>query len=295
MTSTRPTSLESRQERTQRAFSETADPAAYVPRAATETVISRIQSWVAEVGPGSTVAALIAQPGLGKTFLLRLFESRLAGGHEPSHGAGRDRVQSGRRALYLPYAGLSIIDLCVWIYGLLGRAIELPKATDDPAAALAPLLDLAGGPNEEPFILLLDDADSMPAETIRTLARGLPRENSPLRILMALNDDAKASRLLAALDPLSPRLVPLQQPMSEAETALYLRARMQWAGLDADEIGRLDQDLVGRIQALSAGVPRRVHMVAASYFDSGNMGLPRELDDKARRENWMGQPIEDDF
>jgi hypothetical protein len=112
---------------------------------------------------------------------------------------------------------------------------------------------------------------------------------------MALNDDAKASRLLAALDPLVPRLVTLQDPMNEKETGLYLRARMHWAGIEATEIARFDSELVARIHALSAGVPRRVHAIAASCFESGSTGLPRELDEKARRENWMGRPIEDDF
>jgi len=127
------------------------------------------------------------------------------------------------------------------------------------------------------------------------LAQGLPRENSPLRILMALNDDAKASRLLAALDPIHPCVFPLQEPMSEPETELYLQARMQWAAFDAAEIARLDPEAVGRIHALSGGVPRRVHTLAASFFETGSTALPSELGDKARRENWMGQPIEDDF
>jgi hypothetical protein len=274
-------------ERIRQAFSETVDPAAYVPRSATESVLDAIHAWAGEDGAGTSVAALIAPPGVGKTFLLRVFEMR--------HVRSGYSASRSRRALYLPYAGMSITDLCVWIHGLLGRPIGLPDATDHPVAALGALFALADGPEGDPFILLLDDADSMPPETIRVLANGLPRENSPLRILMALNDDAKASRLLAALDPLGPRLVRLQEPMNESETALYLRARMQWAGLEAAEIARLDPESIGRIHTLSAGVPRRVHLIATSLFESAGAGRPSELDDKERRENWMGQPIEDDF
>lgn len=274
-------------ERARRAFSETVDSAAYVPRPSTESVLARIQSWVGSDGVGSTVAALIAQPGLGKTFLLRLFESRLF--------SNRNLIQRSPRALYLPYAGLSITDLCVWIHGLLSRPISLPDLADHPVAALATLLSLADGPDDDPFILLLDDADSMPFETIRVLVQGLPRKNSPLRILMALNDDAKASRLLAAFDPLRPCLVPLQEAMSESETTLYLRARMRWAGFEAVESARLGPEVISRIHLLSGGVPRRVHLIAATFFESGGGGFPSELSEKARRENWMGQPIEDDF
>jgi len=112
---------------------------------------------------------------------------------------------------------------------------------------------------------------------------------------LALNDDAKASRLLAALDPLHPRLVRLPQPMSKSETADYLEARMKWAGLETAEFARVDAEAISKIHTLSGGVPRRVHMIAASFFDAGDMSLPSELDAKERRENWMGRPIEDDF
>ena len=286
MTSTGPNQW-STSERAQRAFSETVDPAAYVPREATESALTQIQTWAGENGLGSTVAALVARPGLGKTFLLRTFEALLAG--------GSPTIDGNRRALYLPYAGLSITDLTVWIYGLLGRPIHLPDLAEDPAAALRALFVLADGSEGSPFILLLDDADSLPPETIQVLTQGLPRNNSPVRILMALNDDAKASRLLAALDSLRPCLVPLLKAMRESETQRYIHARMQWAGLEAAEIAHLDPATINKVHALSGGIPRRVHMIAASFLESGTEGLPSELGEKERRENWMGQPIEDDF
>jgi len=285
MTSTRQISL-SKSQRAQRAFSETVDPAAYVPREATESVLAEFQTWAEDDGIGSTIAALIARPGLGKTFLLRTFESRLQ--------RSATLVNRSPRTLYLPYASLSVTDLSLWIHGLLGRSISFLDATDHPEAALAALIALGDG-RDDPFILLLDDADSMPAETVQVLAQGLPRERSPLRILMALNDDARASRLLAAFDPLQPCVAPLREAMSERETALYLHARMRWARLEADEIAHIDPDAIARIHRFSGGVPRRVHMIAASYFESGSAGLPSELDEKDKRENWMGRPIDDDF
>lgn len=286
MTSSGPNAW-STSERAQRAFSETVDPAAYVPRQATESALTQIEAWAGEAGPGSTIAALVARPGLGKTFLLRTFESRLGGAKPTNDGS--------RRALYLPYAGLSITDLTVWIYGLLGRPNPLPDLAEHPTAALRALFDLSDGPENSPFTLLLDDADSMPPDTIRMLTQGLPRNNSPLRILMALNDDAKASRLLAALDSLRPCLVPLLDVMRETETQQYIHARMRWAGLEADEIAQFDRATISKVHSLSGGIPRRVHMLAASFLESGTTGLPSELGEKERRENWMGQPIEDDF
>ena len=286
MTSSGPSQW-SASERTQRAFSETVDPAAYVPRQATESVLTQLQAWAGEDGAGSTVAALVARPGLGKSILLRTFESRLAHAVPSSDGS--------RRALYLPYASLSITDLTVWIYGLLGRGINVSDVAEHPAVALRALFTLADGLDDDPFLLLLDDADSLPPDTIRILTQGLPRQNSPLRIMMALNDDAKASRLLAALDSLRPCLMPPLDAMSESETERYIHARMQWAALEAAQIASLDQDTISKIHALSGGIPRRVHTIAASFLESGTAGLPSELGERERRENWMRRPIEDDF
>ncbi len=285
MSSTRPTQR-STSERAQQAFSETVDPAAYVSRDATEEILARLQAWTRADGDESTVAALVASPGLGKTFLLRLFESRFG---RPMAGA-----EGLPRTLYLPYAGLSIIDLCVWIHGLLGRGIRLPETGANSGAALEALCALAPDA-QNPFILLVDDADSMPQETIRALVEGLPRTLSPLRLLIALNDDAKASRLLASLDTFHPLLLPLGPPMSEAETARYLAGRMRWAAFDAEEIARWNPAVLRKIHGLSGGVPRQVHRIAASIFEARAKGRPLELDQKDRRENWMGQPIEDEF
>ncbi len=275
-----------------RAFSETADPTAYVPRAATETVLSTLETWTGEGVAGPTVAALIAPPGLGKTFLLRLMESRL--------DRRTSMPGSPQRVLYLPYAGLLPRDLCEWIYGLLGRVLGSPtgdESEEEEASKFAQraLIDLAES-DQSPFFLLVDDADSMPPETIRMLVDGLPRERSPLRILMSLNPDAKSSRLLAALDSLGILEVRLEEAMTEPETAAYLRGRMRWAGLEMPEaVGAEEAQSLRRIHALSGGVPRRVHRVAESVFGAAGADRPSDLDTKRNREDWLGSPIEDDL
>ena len=55
---------------------------------------------------GRRVMALSGPGGLGKTMVLRVLESRLAG---------------AARCLHLPYAALSTDDLVCWVLGLLGR------------------------------------------------------------------------------------------------------------------------------------------------------------------------------
>jgi len=277
-----------------RAFSETADPTAYVPRDATESALGALQSWSREGAVGPTVACLTAAPGLGKTFLLRLVESRLERRASAAGGA--------RRAIYLPYAGLLPRDLCEWVYGLLGRAAPFGSGStdeageaDDSRVALEALTALADS-GDSPFFLLMDDADSMPPETIRMWVDGLPREGSPLRLLLALNPDAKSSRLLASLDSLGILEASLDQPMSEEETATYLKGRMRWAGLGGGSEGwELDEVAMRRIHTLSGGVPLQVHRFAESIFASEAAERPSDLDTKLRREDWLGSPIEDDL
>jgi type II secretory pathway predicted ATPase ExeA len=268
------------------AFAETADPDCYVPRSAIEALIASLDHWRSQDRRGSTLAALVTQPGLGKTFFLRLVEQRI----------NREAAEAGKptRALYLPYANLSLVDLSAWVHGLLGLEPPYPDARDHAVPALASLFALAGGPSD-PFFLLIDDADSMPPETIRLLQQGLPRESSPLRILAALGDDAKSSRLLAALDALEPSVAILRASLTEEETAVYLRTRLRRAGVSAEVLGGLDADQISRIRAQSGGVPREIHRVMTALIDARAQGLPPDLDAKQKREGWMGEPIKDDF
>ena len=284
---------EATQAAVRRAFSETADPSAHVPRPATEAVLESLLQWCRSDGIGSTVAALIAPPGFGKTHLLRVLEARLAetdGEATPLH---RDRRQSACRALYLPYAALSLADLCHWVHGLLGleRPAKSSAATADEHAlkALARLTD-AG---QRPFHLLIDDADSMPTTTLRSLAQGLGNEASPLRLVLALSDDSRSTRLLAAFDSLHPFELPYRSALDESETEAYLRARLGRVGLGVEVLDGLDPLTVARIRALSGGVPRRIHRVVGSLIEPERAALARALSGYPRTDAWLGRPMEE--
>ncbi|MEZ4290416.1 MAG: hypothetical protein R3E53_07720, partial [Myxococcota bacterium] len=268
---------------------ETADPARYVPREATEQALGALEAWRREEGVGSTVVALVAAPGLGKTLLLRLFEERLR----------RDGAASeAGDVLYLPYAGLELPDLCAWCYGLLGRGPAPAESRDHPLAALTGLVALAGGP-DRPLFLLVDDADSMPLQTARVLAQGLARERSGLRLVLALGDDARSSRLLATLDLLHPRTVALRSAMSLEETRAFLAARLRHpraaSGDEAAEGPEPSPERVERLHRLSGGVPRRVQALAAELLERPNEAIAADLERKRRRDAWLGSPIDDDL
>ncbi len=284
---------EATQAAVRRAFSETADPSAHVPRPATEAALESLLRWCRSDGIGSTVAALIAPPGFGKTHLLRVLEARLAESHDKAAPLDRNRPHPACRALYLPYAALSLADLCDWVHGLLGldRPAKSSAATADEHAlkALARLTDAA----QRPFHLLIDDADSMPSTTLRTLAQGLESEGSPLRLVLALSDDSRSTRLLAAFDSLHPFELPYRSALDESETEAYLRARLGRAGLGVEVLDGLDPLTVARIRALSGGVPRRIHRVVGALVEPERAALARALSGYPRTDAWLGRPMEE--
>lgn len=281
-----------------RAFSETSDPRAYIARPAVEVLRAALAGWRDEGRRGASVATLIAPPGLGKTFLLRLFESELSARSD------------GPCGLYLPYAGLPLPDLSAWVHGLLGRTPRAPEAghpepaeaadpedPEDPDRASIEALVALGPAADVPFFLIVDDAESMSVETARHFARTLPAAGSTLRLLLAVGDDARAMRLRAVLDDLAPLELVFRDPMTEAETRAYLRGRMGWAGVDEATIDEIESQSASRIHALSGGTPRAIHRLAAALLEGKDRplgGVRPETSQSWQDAEWMGQPIEEE-
>lgn len=271
-----------------RAFSETSDPAAYVPREATESLLESLRVWGESDEAGSTVGAVIGSPGLGKTLILRVTEARMNGARRSGIAAP---TSAGVRSLYVPYGGLELPDFAVWVYGLLGRTRKEGAVAPTFEQAIGALLGLGKGP-QDPFYLLIDDADSISGETVRALNEYLPAKASPLRVLLALNPDSKGTRLMTQFHALEPTDMSLRDRMSIEETKTYLVARMRWAGFSEAEIGQLSDDWIHQVHSLSLGVPRALHGLAARSFDDRIRGVVSDLEDKRRREDWMGSPME---
>jgi hypothetical protein len=283
-----------------RAFGETADPASHVPRAATDATLAALFTACRHDGPGSTVTALIAPPGYGRTHLLRVIEARLCATRAIAAARNVVPIRGDLEArgirgtpLYLPYAALELPDLVHWIHGLLGAAPPA-RARDEAAelGAMASLMALAEKAGS-PLRLLIDDADSMPAATLRALALGLARESSPVRLVLALSDDSRSTRTLAAFDAFSPLELPYRTPLDEAETEAYLRARLSQAGLPLALLDDLDPITVARIRALSGGIPRRIHRVVNALLEPEREALARALASHPRSDAWLGRPMEE--
>lgn len=268
------------------AFGETVDPSRHVARPATEEVLDRLEAFCCDADSASPLAALIVPPGFGKTHLLRVLEARLAVGAVEADGRSSS-------VLYLPYAALSLPDLMRWIEGLLGRdRSERRVDALDPESALAGLARWARA-RATTLVLLIDDADAMPEATVRGLAQSIPGAADALRIVLALSDDSRAVRLLAALERAEPIEVHFRAALDEPETEAYLRARLAGAGLEPAVLDGLDPVTVARICALSAGIPRRLHRVASALLEPDRAALASALALHSRSHAWLGAPLGD--
>lgn len=220
-------------------FAFTCDPAAYVPRPACEEALAALERALA----ARPIAALSGPPGIGKTLLLRVLERRLA---------------PRARCLYVPYGALEPAGLAGLALGLLGRPVP-PGLDADGELAEAARAERAAG---RPLVLMLDDANAVPLPTLRWLVARVDALGGALRLLAVPVDDALAARVLAALGP-GLAHVRFAQPMDVDETARYVAGRLARAGAPAATLARLTPDVVRWLHRESAGVPRRLHQLAA--------------------------------
>jgi type II secretory pathway predicted ATPase ExeA len=162
------------------------------------------------------------------------------------------------RALYLPYGALDPKGLCQLALGLLERTVN---PLQEPEALLAALAEEPGG-GGRPLLLMLDDANAMPLATLRWLVAQIARLEGRLRLLAVPVDDAHAAKTLAALGP---RVVHVRftTPMDPEETARYVAGRLAASGAPPSTLARLTPDVVRWLHRESAGVPRRLHQLAA--------------------------------
>jgi type II secretory pathway predicted ATPase ExeA len=213
-------------------FSDTADPAFYVPRDASDRALSELIECATR--PDRPVA-LLAPPGLGKTLLLHLLAARLP---------------PALRVVYVPNPVLEPAELCAWTLGCLGS-----PPWSDPIAVLAAYAEhraACGGA----LVWLLDDAHGLPEATARWLGYVVARSGGSLRLVVAAIEEERTTKTLDALGQLV-RIDALAQCMTPQETARYVSERLTLACV-GPELRELCQDAPDAVRETSAGVPREV-------------------------------------
>jgi type II secretory pathway predicted ATPase ExeA len=229
-------------------FPPTADSDRYVPRAASERALAELRR---ALGDGATRILLHGPPGIGKTLLARVLQTR----------SGPDF-----RFAEASYPALPLTDLCAWVLRELGE-----DAGSDPAGAL---LELASRDRTRPLLLLVDDAHSLPRETASELGTLTDRAGGALRVLAVTTDGDRASALDDALCP--ERDVRIDQPMSLDELGDYVSARLDAAAVPEDVRRRFDADALARLHDESEGLPGRLHHGATALLLGRRPPEPRD-------------------
>ncbi len=218
-------------------FSNTADPAAYIPRTATEFALVQLEMALHD---GCGVLCLEGPAGSGKTLLLHVLEERLAGDFS---------------TLRVPYPMLDPDEFCRWALDALGGDLSAP----DPGSALAVRIDRLAS-SGKPLIWMIDDADSMPASTLRRLLQLQRSAGDALRLLLTRSGELVIDELAQA--GVAPEIVELEGEMDRSEMAQYVRARLDRSGAPPDEREQIESAL-DRLYARSHGNPGQLHAAAA--------------------------------
>jgi type II secretory pathway predicted ATPase ExeA len=228
-------------------FSDTTDPAAYVPRIATESALVEMEMALRD---GARVICLEGPPGSGKSILLNVLEERFTGDF---------------RALRVPYPKLEPDEFCHW-----GLAALHGTPADDPERALAERIARGAAAGDPPLVWIIDDADCLPVPTLRSLLSVQRATGDSLRLLLARSGEIPAEEFEQF--GVRPVTVPLDGEMESEEMALYVRARLDRS--DADPATRAQiEGALGELYARSRGNPRRLHAAASVLLCFGRERL----------------------
>jgi MSHA biogenesis protein MshM len=232
-------------------FTLTPNTAAYVPRAATERALAQL---LQSVRLDRRPVAITGPTGLGKTLLLHLLA---------------ERVRGALRPVYLPYAALSVEDLCTWVLTVLDA-----PGTDDPLAAFEASVQLQQQ-RGCPLLLIIDDAGTLPLGAARWIGDCVERASGGLRLAVAAADEATAGRTIAALGA-RVRNTRLTAPLRRAEMLEYVTRRLALAGVPESIRARFDKRTVLRLHSIAGGNPRRMHIAASSLLRGGPLEVPED-------------------
>lgn len=206
----------------------------YLPREETEALLATLAK---ELRSGRRAQVLRGGPGLGKTTLLRELGARL---REPF------------QAIDVYYAKLDPSDFFAWVLHQIGAPAPARPSELELREIAARLGRVAGT-----LVLLIDEAQSLPADTIARLADVIRGAGGAIRVVAALDLDADPAPLRALPDLLEHRLA---RPLELGETVALLEWRLGAAtpALRA----RFGPEVVRGLHRSAAGNPRTLTRLA---------------------------------
>lgn len=208
--------------------------------------------------------ALVVPRGCGRSHLLRIITERA------------NPVQW--ESLYLPNPNLDLAGFARLVLGLLGT----PHAKDEPLGGLERYLDDLWAEGRS-LLVSADDAETMPATTLRQLLDLASRRAPTLVLLFGLPDDAIEGTPFGDLEEAWP-VARLSSAMSLGETAGYLHHRLARAGAGREVADRFTSEVVEHLHAMSSGEPAWLHtlaqVLAETLADAADRAWSRFLRDE---------------
>jgi len=219
-------------------------------RAALQALIESLQA-------GQAFVTLLGEPGLGKTFLL---QAALA----------HSNLQH-LRAIHIFYPKLStydILKMSCWELGCDGITQDAEQLTASFYHAL-----LAENERGRQVVLIIDEADTMPIETLehllwlanRRASTGKPLLQIVLAGLPALWQHGNGVLLRSVEKGLATRLI--LAPLTYTESLAYIRHRLLQVGAGADTI--FTAEAMGKIARYARGNPRIMNVLCTNLLIKG--------------------------
>ena len=215
------------------------------------------QALIQSLQAGQACVTLLGEPGLGKTFLL--------------HAALAHSDLQHLKAIHIFYPKLSADDIMQMSCWELGYD-DIPQASERLTAAFSQAL-LAEHEHGRQAVLILDEADAVPVETLERLlwlakrraATGKPLLQIVLAGLPALRRHGNGVLLRSVEKSLVTRLI--LTPLTYTESLAYIRHRVLQVGADADTI--FTAEAMEKIARCARGNPRIMNVLCTNLLIEG--------------------------
>jgi WD40 repeat protein/type II secretory pathway predicted ATPase ExeA len=214
---------------------------------------------------GQALVTLLGEPGLGKTFLL--------------HAALAHSALQHLKAIHIFYPKLStpdILKMICWELGCDGITQDAEQLTASFSHAL-----LAEHERGRQVVLIIDEADTIPSETLEHLLRLANRRAATgkplLQIVMAALPafcQQGNGMLLRSVEKGLVTQVTLA-PLTYTESLAYLRHRLLQAGVCADTV--FTAEAMGKIARYARGNPRIMNVLCTNLLIKGFLATQKPI------------------